>query len=199
MKIGTENKKTTMAAVALLVLAALLLFRAVPRPQAHKSSPEPAARPYLDAVLTSSTKADSHHYIAFLLKPTLDPHLRLDLLAQSEGIKYGGAGRDIFTEHPEEIPEEIPKPNAPGLLTSVKPDWQPPTPAPPPPINLKFWGWITRPGESKAAFLAQGEHGFVAHEGDIVARRYKLVKISQASIEVEDVLNNNRLTIAVDF
>ena len=36
---------------------------------------------------------------------------------------------------------------------------------------------------------------FVLHEGDIVNRRYKIVKINANNIEVLDVLNNNRQTI----
>jgi hypothetical protein len=197
VKIGTENKKTTIAAVSLLAVAALLLYRAVPSapPASEPDRAVSSAGQFISAALKSPSEANAHHHIAFLLKPTLDPHLRLDLLAESESIKYEGSGRDIFTEHSEDIP----KPDAPGLLASPKPDWQPPAPVPPPPINLKFWGWISRPGEPKAAFLAQGEHGFVAREGDIVARRYKLVKIGPSSIEIEDVLSNNRQTIPVAF
>jgi len=197
MKIGTENKKTTITAVSLLAVAALLLYRAMPStpPASEPDKTVLSAGQFTSAALKSPSGPDVHHHIAFLLKPTLDPHLRLDLLARSESIRYEGKGRDIFTEHSEDIP----KPNAPGLLASAKIDWQPPAPATPPPINLKFWGWISRPGEPKAAFLAQGEHGFVAREGDIVARRYKLVKISPSSIEIEDVLSNNRQTIPVAF
>jgi len=36
---------------------------------------------------------------------------------------------------------------------------------------------------------------FIALEGQIVDRRYKVVHINPASVEIEDVLNNNRQTI----
>jgi hypothetical protein len=36
---------------------------------------------------------------------------------------------------------------------------------------------------------------FIAAEGDIVNRRYKILHIGTSSIEVEDVLNNNRQSI----
>jgi hypothetical protein len=36
---------------------------------------------------------------------------------------------------------------------------------------------------------------FVAKEGEIVNRRYKVVRINPTSIEVEDMLNNNRQSI----
>jgi hypothetical protein len=128
--------------------------------------------------------------------PTLDPRLRLDLLNDSEGVRYEGTGRNIFREHLEDIP----KPVAPGLKTAkpvaAKPQpWRPAGPAPPPPINLKFFGWATEAGGPKAVLLSQGGNVFVAHEGDIVARRYKVLRIGSNSIEVRDVLSNNTQTI----
>ncbi len=195
MKLGTENKKTTITAVALLTLAGLLFYRGLHSPSAGAQARKaPAVEQPVSA--SSNYRPGTHHYIAFLLKPTLDPQLRLDLLAQSEGIKYEGSGRDIFVEQPDDIP----KPIAPALLEKADlHPWQPPALPPPPPINLKFWGWASRPGEAKAVFLAQGEAGFLAHEGDIVARRYRVVKINPSSVEIEDLLNNNRQSIPVGF
>ena len=47
----------------------------------------------------------------------------------------------------------------------------------------------------KRVFLARGDDVFIASEGDIVNRRYKIMKINNNNIEVLDVLNNNRQTI----
>jgi hypothetical protein len=44
-------------------------------------------------------------------------------------------------------------------------------------------------------FLSEGDDIFIAGEGDIVDRRYKVLHISPMSVEVEDVLNNNRQQI----
>src|SRR5260370_35214844 len=105
-----------------------------------------------------------------LLKPTLDPRLRLDLLADSEGIKYDGTGRNIF----ENDREDVPKPIAPVVVEGDKqPDkvlWQPPV-SPPPPINLKFWGWASKACEPKAVVLAQGETGLFPPEGAFLPTR----------------------------
>jgi hypothetical protein len=57
---------------------------------------------------------------------------------------------------------------------------------------LKFFGFANRSGEAKKIFLSDGDEVFVAKEGDIVNRRYKIVQISNTSVLVEDVLNNNR-------
>ncbi len=39
---------------------------------------------------------------------------------------------------------------------------------------------------------------FIAGEGDIVDRRYRILHITPVSVEVEDVLNNNKQTYSVD-
>lgn len=120
--------------------------------------------------------------------PSIDPTLQLALLQASEDIKYTGKGRNIFQAQidiPKPIVPVTPKPQAP----------QPYVPPPPPPINLKFFGFASKPGEPKRIFLSQGEDVFIAGEGDIVNRRYKVVHIGPSSVEIEDVLNNNRQSI----
>ena len=71
----------------------------------------------------------------------------------------------------------------------------PPPIPPPPPITLKFFGFANRPGETKKVFLSQGEDVFIAAEGDIVDRRYRVLRISPTAVDVEDVLNNNRQSL----
>ncbi len=70
----------------------------------------------------------------------------------------------------------------------------PPTP-PPPPITLKFFGFANRPGETKKVFLSQNEDVFIAAEGEIVDRRYRVLHILPNAVEVEDVINNNRQSL----
>ena len=50
-------------------------------------------------------------------------------------------------------------------------------------------------GQPKKIFLSQGEDVFIAAEGEIVDRRYRVLRISPNSVEMEDVLNNNRQSI----
>ena len=44
-------------------------------------------------------------------------------------------------------------------------------------------------------FLSQNEDVFIAAEGEIVDRRYRVLHISPTSVEVEDVINNNRQSL----
>lgn len=176
-----------------VVLLARMLFSSgpspVPTPAVTTSNPAaPAARTRFVSRRTTGGRTSGRKLSA--APHSIDPSLRYDWLNVSENTKYEGNGRNIFMAQ-----AEIPQPVAP-----VTPDKGPlaglPTgPPPPPPINLKFYGFASRPGEPKKIFLSQGEDVFIAGEGDIVDRRYKVLHISPMSVEIEDVLNNNRQSI----
>ena len=193
MKLGTENKTKTIIALVLVVLAAVLLVRTF---QGGEQDAAPAPRPLAAGPQPSSGKASraaggnpqARKRPTTLLAQTLDPTLRLDLLKVSEDVTYKGTGRDIFRSQPE----------PPPIPTPLPPDKQPnavQTPPPPPPIDLKFYGFASRKDGYKRIFLLKGEDVFIAKEGDIVDRRYKIVHIGQSSVDVEDVLTNNHQTL----
>ncbi len=127
-----------------------------------------------------------------VVEPRLDPTLDLKLLGQSEEIKYAGNGRNIFVAGSVAV---IEKPKRNGTDKEKQVAYVPPPVAGPPPITLKFFGFANRPGETKKVFLSQGEDVFIAAEGDIVDRRYRVLKISPTAVDVEDVLNNNRQSL----
>jgi len=116
---------------------------------------------------------------------SLDPTLKLDLLAATEQTQYQGQGRNIFVSQAEEVVIETPK--APPNTDPAPPPPEPPPP-PPPQIPLKFFGFASRPGEAKKIFLSQAEDVWVAGEGEIVNRRYKVVRIATNSVEMQDVV-----------
>ncbi len=188
MKIGTENRTKTIIAAALLLVAGFLVVRAFhsgdeepsaaqsPAADVHSLPSGPTGRPAAGATKTARKPHP-------LLAQTLDPTLRFDLLKSSEDVTYKGTGRDIFRSQPEEAP--IPKPLPPDKQPNVVQ-----APPPPPPIPLKFYGFASRKDGNKRIFLSKGEDIFVAKEGDIVDRRYKIVHIGPNSVEVQDVLTN---------
>jgi hypothetical protein len=124
--------------------------------------------------------------------PRLDPTLDLDLLNHSEQIKYAGNGRNIFVAGSVAKIETPKSSGATDEQAGMRP--LPPVP-PPPPITLKFFGFANRPGEMKKVFLSQGEDIFIAAEGEIVNRRYRVLRISPNAVDVEDVMNNNRQSL----
>ena len=180
MRLGTDNKFETWAAAILGVGALLSVGYWVTSNNTPGSSAANAPAPRITAGNRS------------IINP-LDPTIRVDLLDSAQNVKYEGKGRNIFRGGPG---AEIPEPD--GKILTPKPKPQPPQPLPPPgppPINLKFFGVASRAGEAQRIFLSEGESIFVAREGDIVNSRYKVVKINPQSVEIEDLLNNNRQSI----
>lgn len=196
MKIGAENRKELIAAVVLMAVAALLLLRFVFSSSSSAAVPTASvapATPVPQPTDRRTTSSRGRRRVSMKQPPlinTLDPRLRLDLLKSTEDTVYEGRGRNIFRAQQEEIP----KPIAPAKLAD-KAAQMPLQPPPPPPINLKFYGFANKAGEPKRIFLTKGEDVFIAREGEIVDHRYKVVRINTNSVEIEDVLSNNRQSI----
>ena len=192
MKLGTENRKqvitlAVLGALALVLIGRMLFGGETPVPTA--SAPVPVNSAPVRSRPVPRTRARTVR--AAMPPHSVDPSLRYDWLKASEDIQYEGNGRNIFTTQAEVIPEPV-KPAATDQPEAAK---GPVLPPPPPPITLKFYGFASKAGEPKRVFLSQGEDLFIAGEGEIVDRRYKVLHIAPTSVEIEDVLNNNRQSI----
>jgi hypothetical protein len=186
VKLGTENR-TQLITLAVLGGIAVLALGYEFWPSSSAIAPVTAlttAAPVKPLMRRSSTGK-----MVPVAEPRLDPTLDLNLLGQSEEIKYAGNGRNIFVLGSV---ARIEKPKKTGVTDQQPVAYVPP---PPPPITLKFFGFANKPGETKKVFLVQGEDIFIAAEGDIVNRRYRVLKISPTTVDVEDVLNNNRQSL----
>ncbi len=189
MDIGTQDKKKLFAAIGLGVLALVVVaYELLGGPSTPAAATSPATAP----IVRPTAKKPGKNKASAIER--LDPTLDLTLLAATEQTKYSGNGRNIFVAGAD-IPEPIKsgatdrnKKNAPEPFIAQ-------APPPPPPIMLKFFGFASKPGEPKRIFLSQGEDVFIAAEGDIVNRRYKVVRISPNAVDIEDVLYNNRQSI----
>ena len=132
---------------------------------------------------------------------SLDPTLDESAMLRTESLVYTGTGRNIFSVASAPPPAAallIPKglPGArPGGAAANGAKAGPVGPPPPPPIPLKFFGTAIRVTGKNQAFLLDGQNVYLASEGDIVGRRYRVVHIGPTSIQVEDLLNNNTQTL----
>jgi hypothetical protein len=186
VNIGAENKKQVRWMIALLAIALLVgIYNFVDFGTSSANSPSPA-----------STSAGNQQKKPALAETadngTLDPRLRLDILAASQSKKYEAGGRNIFRMEEKPIVQvaaNVRGPMGPDPLPT------PPPPPPPPPIPLKFYGFASKPTEPKKIFLFDEGEVFVARQGDIVERKYKVIQINNTSVIIEDVLNNNKQTI----
>lgn len=188
MQLGLDNKKKTTWAAVLGVLALLAVaYEFIPfftESSTPASSAQAAAPVATRAAARAGKRAGKKRRVE-----NLDPTLKLDLLATSEQTQYEGRGRNIFVSQAEEV--KIPRvSSSPVTDTPQISQYQTPAPPQPPPIPLKFYGFASRAGEPKKIFLKLGEDVFVAGEGEIVDRRYKVIRISPTSVQIQDVVNS---------
>lgn len=139
----------------------------------------------------------------------IDPTLRLDLLEKVAAVPMMSGGRSLFDFGPDTVAAAKPKLPEPNIEVKPQrkmlgPEPPPPPPAPPvkpppPPINLKFYGSsLPLRGGAKRVFCIQGEDILIPAEGDVIQRRYKIVRINQASVLVEDLDHKHSQTIPID-
>jgi hypothetical protein len=189
VKLGLEDKKKAKWAIALGILAVLAAAYEVVPMFMDSSGASSSAQA---AVPTTSTRLSSR----LAARPTkkvrvesLDPTLRLDLLKQIEQTQYQGNGRNIFVAQAEQVKIETAVAKA-NTDVPKEPPWTPPPPPTAPPIPLKFYGFASQAGESKRIFLSLGDDVFVAGEGEIVDRRYKIVQIMPTGVRIQDEVNS---------
>ena len=191
MQLGFENKKqartaAVLGAIALLTIAwrILPLFMESSSPSSSAQAAAPAPVPTRPLPARPGSKQTKKPQVA-----SLDPTLRLDLLASSEKTLYQGNGRNIFVSQAEDVKIETPKSNGTsGPEANTPPAYVTPSIPAAPPIPLKFYGFANSPGEPKKVFLKKNEDVFVAGEGEIVDRRYKVIRISPNSVEIQDMV-----------
>jgi hypothetical protein len=188
VNIGAENKKQVRWMIALLAVALLVgIYNFVDFGTSSANSPSPAS--------TSTGNQQKKPALTETVdNGTLDPRLRLDILAASQSKKYEAGGRNIFRMEAAPVDKTVADVRT---RPAFGPD-PPPTPTPPPPpppIPLKFYGFASKPTEPKKIFLFDEGEVFVARQGDIVERKYKVIQINNTSVIVEDVLTNNKQTL----
>jgi hypothetical protein len=221
MKLGAEPKKIVIL-VALLLIAAYFLYSNLsssPAPESARqashssvSGVAPQANLVVPATTAVSRAESSRRGGAQEFRPsfkhkggidpnTIDPKLRLDLLAKVQSVEVAPAVRNLFQFGAVAVPvlpagagmkngKIIPGPKLPLAAGGGFSAGDPP---PPPPIPLKYYGYTAKRADgAKRAFFLDGEDIFVAAEGDLIKKRYKVVHIGTNSVEVEDTQFNHK-------
>jgi hypothetical protein len=220
MKLGAEPKKIG-ALVGLTGLAAYLLYSNL------FTSPAPSSGAAVEARVAKQSAADSAVTAAAQtaaaparssagrkntsqeFRPpykrkgvetsTIDPRLRLDLLAKVLAVDLAPAERNLFqfgaatpvapVLDPGKI---IPRTQAQIQAEQARLNPGPPAPPPPPAITLKYYGYTAQRADGhKRAFFLDGDDIFVAAEGELIKKRYRVVRIGVTSVEVEDTQFNH--------
>jgi hypothetical protein len=226
MKTGADPKKLLILAALLLIAAVVLYFNVfagdsdsnktvrsvtpapvVAVPVTATSTSRPATPGGGDRRRASKNGTVSEFKIRQGVEPgedkpdpaTIDPTLRLDLLAKLQKVEPPASMRNIFqygAAPPPPVaavkPIELPKNTA--KIAINQPPAPPPGPPPPPPaptaplMTFKYYGYkVSKSDGRKEAFLLDGDEIIIAGENDDVKRgRYKVVRIGVNSITIED-------------
>jgi hypothetical protein len=215
MKLGAERKKVAIL-VGLLLVAAYFLYSNLSsspgtessrssHPSAGIAAPPGALAPSAVASRAEASRRGGSQEFRPSFKHkggidpnTIDPKLRLDLLAKVQAVEAAQAVRNLFQFGaaapvvPAGFKEHKIIPG-PQVLASLPGAGGPPAPPPPPPITLKYYGYTAKRVDGpKRAFFLDGDDIFVAAEGDLIKKRYKVVHIGINSAEVEDTQFNHR-------
>lgn len=223
--VGAEPKKIAIL-VGLGAIAGYFYFAngnsessSTPAPAATTAQPTPASRsaarsPRAGARaaqkgLNQNTREWKPNFITDVDPSSIDPTLRLNLLAKLQEVKVEAGARSLFEIGKEPPAVVVAKDTKP--ITPTAPVYGPPTPpAPPPPppdpkappIPLKFYGFVnpSKAASDKRAFFLDGEDIVIAGEGDMVKKRYKIVRIGVNSAIVEDTQfkSNNQQTLPLE-
>ena len=216
MKLGAEPKKL-VALVALLVVAGITYYvmsadepaAPVRTPTQTQSAPPTVARTVPAARNRSSDRNNNRSQVKELKlslgsrdpkdRPdpaSIDPTLRLDLLAKVQNIEVGPPGRNLFqfgsAPPPPAPPQKLPKVDQIAINRTPPPpppttDTLPPPKPTAPPMTFKYYGYkVSKSDGRKAAFLLDGEDILIAGENDTVKKHYRVVKIGISSITIED-------------
>lgn len=227
MKLGAEPKQVA-ALAGVLCLGAYFYFTSGPDvpaeakgQQAKRASvvaPSSSARQATPKAAMVKRASTSLQDFKPSLKPpkdgldatTTDPSLRSDLLAMVQKVNFTGGRRSLFDFGPTPViktketdppnikvgdrgmfPVEPLPPRPQGDLT--------PIPAPKAPIPLKYYGFRGNPQQtSKRAFFLEGDDIHIASEGDLIGKRYKVVRIGLLSAVLEDTQQSYEQTLPLE-
>ena len=201
MRLTPDAQKKAAAIGAFVLLGGGILYYELaddsPAPQpvsrsvSSSGASSPSSQPVSGLHSASGTAAKNLGTTA----AQLDPTLKMGPMLVAEQLVYSGTGRNIFSmdSAPVEIPTALAPARPKGPAAAVY--TPPPGPPPPPPIELKFFGTASSASGKRRALLLHGEDVFLASDGDIVQRRYRIITVSASSVLVEDIANNNRQSL----
>ena len=125
-----------------------------------------------------------------------NPQIRLSEVERARKAEYKSSGRNPFSS------VQAPAPTVSD--TGEKHEVQgPQLPPPPPPLtlpsNVKFYGFGTVPiGTPRLAFFTDGEEVYAVAEGEVLMRRFRILRIGNASVEFEEISSGRTSTAPLD-
>ena len=135
-------------------------------------------------------------------------HILLERVGSAEGEDPEGGKRNLF-QYRQAPPPPPPPPQRGGppkdFVSSPQPMPPRPTVPPgpsvitPPPINLKYFGFFrtTTPNAGFTAVVGDDSRHYNVTTGEVLMGRYRIVSITEKTVEVEDLEHKRRQTLQV--
>jgi hypothetical protein len=125
-----------------------------------------------------------------------NPQLHRDKMETAQKTEYHSLGRNPFSEVAPPPDQQKAKPVVTHQAYGPIP---PPPPEPPKlPPNMKFFGYGTIPnGTLRRAFLSDGDEVYIVGEGDTLLGRFRIVRISNANLEFEEIATGLHNTVTM--
>ena len=205
--LGAEPKKLVALVVLLAAVPALYYYNSQPDipPGARVQRPAvdpgatptvPVTQPRVAAKRPTAARVNEDFHPSLKLPEdydlsSIDPTLKLDLLARVRSASDAGGERSLFefyTPPPPPVKVDPIKPTPPKPVDVPKPVSTTPAKPPPTPIPFKFYGYAgaVRDGNLRA-LLVEGEETFVVRVGDVVRNRWRITRIGVTTVDVEDM------------
>jgi len=123
-----------------------------------------------------------------------NPALRMDILKRFLALEYKGVHRSIFSATLP--PPPVPPPSKQEVIAPGPP------PGPPPlTVDAKYFGYVSDfGGNHRRAFFAtpNNEDVIIAGEGDTFMGRFRVVRLTNTTADVEEVSTGRRTTLPME-
>jgi hypothetical protein len=123
-----------------------------------------------------------------------NPALRLDILKRFLELEYKGVHRSIFSATLP--PPPVPPPSKQAVVAPVVPTGPPPLT-----VDAKYFGYVSDyGGNHRRAFFAtsNNEDVIIAGEGDTFMGRFRVVRLTNTTADVEEVSSGRRATLTLE-
>jgi len=179
----TEKWITAGLGVVCVVLVINLVFRG-----SSRTRPTKPTTPAATAVSSSPGRSAAARAAEDLAE--YNPAVRLDEFKAIQARRQAKLDRNPFEFVVREAP---PKPE----VTAVAAAPQPAAPPSPPPPPLKAVGYTEKGGGVREAIVTFQDEIFVVHEGETFAKRFRVVKLTPAQVEVSDETTQKTIRLPI--
>jgi hypothetical protein len=118
-----------------------------------------------------------------------DPVVHVEILKECDARPLPDLHRNIYDF------VTPPAPVAPPLQVAVVQPLAPPPPPPPPPVLLKPVGYNGMKEGGNTALTILDDQVYLVHEGDVVAARYKILRIQSTGVTVQDAATHRTVNL----